>query len=273
MKGLVKGFIEDVLPSSIQSRIWKMYRRWAFRGERYVCPLCGAHLSTFWPRGLTHPVLDEYDIIGGGYREQATCPICGSIERERLAFLFIQHRTDFLNRPARVLHVAPEARLGQVLQDLPLVDYLSADLYDEQVMVKMDITQIPCPDASFDAVICNHVLEHVPDDQRAMRELFRVLKPGGWAILQVPYSERLTVSIEDPTVTEPKERERRFGQEDHVRIYAKEDYLARLRGAGFRVETLRWWEEGPAFGNPTNRFGLMPRETLFIGWKEGEGER
>jgi len=134
-------------------------------------------------------------------------------------------------------------------------------------MVKMDITDIQYPDASFDAIICNHVLEHVPDDRRAMRELYRVLKPGGWAILQVPYSEQITQSIEDPSITTPEARARVFGQEDHVRIYAKEDYLTRLEEAGFRMELLNWWEAGEDFGNPTNRYGLMPRETLFVGRK------
>ena len=212
-------------------------------------------------------MLKQYDIIGGGYRDQATCPICGSTERERLVHLFIRHRTDLLQRPARLLHVAPEPQLGRILQAAPMLDYLSADLYAEDVMVTMDITDIQYPEASFDAIICNHVLEHVLDDQRAMRELYRVLKPGGWAILQVPYSEQITISVEDPAITTPEERARAFGQEDHVRIYAKADYLARLARAGFRVTPLHWWEEGAEFGNPGNRYGLMPRETLFVCWK------
>ncbi len=268
MKRPLKTLIEKTTPPQGREHLWRTYRRWFTRGDRYECPLCGARLKTLWPRGLSHPVLKKYDIIGGGYREQASCPVCGSTERERLVYLFIRHRTDILQRPVHLLHVAPEPQLGRLLQAAAQVDYLSADLYVENVMVKMDITDIPYPDDHFDAIICNHVLEHVPDDRRALRELYRVLKPGGWAILQVPYSERIPTSIEDPTITTPEDRARHFGQEDHVRIYAKVDYLARMADAGFRVETLRWWEEGPAFGNPDNRFGLMPRETLFVGRKQ-----
>ena len=264
MKRALKSFIERAIPQQAQDGLWRVYRRWRTRGDRYICPLCGAHLRTLWPRGLMHPVLEQYDIIGGGYREQASCPVCGSTERERLVYLAIRQRTDLLKRPARLLHVAPEPQLGRILRAAPRLEYLSADLYAEDVMVKMDITAIQYPDASFDAIICNHVLEHVPDDRRAMRELHRVLKPDGWAILQVPFSEKITQSVEDPTVTTPEARARMFGQEDHVRIYAKADYLARLKEAGFRPALLNWWEEGEAFGNPDNRYGLMPRETLFL---------
>ncbi len=267
MKKAIKSLIETMTPAGVQARIFRAYVRLSTRGDRYECPLCGARLNTLWPRGLDHPVLKTYDIIGGGYREQASCPICGSTERERLVWLYIKHRTDLLRRPARLLHVAPEPQLGKVLQQMAQLDYLSADLYDENVMVRMDITDIQYPDASFDAIICNHVLEHVPEDGRAMRELHRVLTPGGWAILQVPVSEKIQASVEDPDVVTPEERARVFGQEDHVRIYARRDYLARLAAAGFDVAPFAWWETGPAFGAPDNRYGLMPRETLFVARK------
>ncbi len=264
MRKAIKSVIETVAPASVQKKIWRTYNRVANRGDRYECPLCGAHLKSLWPRGLTHPVLTQYDIIGGGYREQASCPVCGSTERERLVWLYIVRRTDLARRPARLLHVAPEPQLGMVLQRLPHLDYLSADLYDENVMVKMDITKIDYPDASFDVIICNHVLEHVPEDELAMRELRRVLAPEGWAILQVPFSEKIQASIEDPTAVTPAARSRLFGQEDHVRIYARADYLSRLQRAGFHLQLFDWWTAGPQFGNPDNRYGLMPRETLFV---------
>ena len=267
MKKLIKSAIETLTPVGMQPAIWRTYNRITNRGNRYECPLCGAHLKTLWPRGLQNPVLAQYDIIGGGYREQASCPVCGSTERERLVWLYVSHRTDLTRRPARLLHVAPESQLGAVLRRLPHLDYLSADLYDENVMVKMDITGIDYPDASFDAIICNHVLEHVTDDAQAMSELFRILAPGGWAILQVPLSEKIHSSIEDTSVVTPEDRARVFGQEDHVRIYAKVDYLSRLQSVGFQVMHFLWWEEGPEFGNPDNRYGLMPREILFVAQK------
>ncbi len=268
MKKAVKSAIETLAPAGVQRKIWRAYNRITNHGHRYECPLCGAHLKTLWPRGLSHPVLTKYDIIGGGYREQASCPVCGSTERERLVWLYLTHRTELGRRPLRLLHVAPEPQLSLRLQKLPGLDYLSADLYDDAVMVKMDITDIDYPDARFDAIICNHVLEHVPEDERAMRELHRALAPGGWAILQIPVSSQIQTSIEDPTIVSPQARERAFGQEDHVRIYARADYIARLGAAGFRVELFDWWEAGPEFGNPHNHYGLMPRETLFIARKQ-----
>ena len=267
MQTFIKTLIQKTMPAGVQARLWRSYNRIQNRGQRYECPLCGAHLKTLWPRGLNHPVLAQYDIIGGGFREHATCPVCGSTERERLVWLYISQRTDLLQRPARLLHVAPERELGAHLHHAPQLDYLSADLFDENAMVKMDITDIRYPDASFDAIICNHVLEHVPDDAKALAEFYRVLAPGGWAILQVPYSQQLTTSVEDPSIVSAQERARVFGQEDHVRIYAKEDYLQRLELARFSVECFDWQESGPDFGNPDNHFGLMPRETLFIARK------
>ena len=267
MKKVIKSAIEKFAPVGAQAKIWRAYNRLAYGGERYHCPLCGAHLKTLWPRGLTHPVLTRYDIIGGGYRQQASCPICGSTERERLVFLYIMHRTDLLQRPARLLHVAPEPQLSAVLQQSPHLDYLSADLYEKNVMVEMDITDIAYPDASFDVIICNHVLEHILEDARAMRELFRVLAPGGWAILQVPISEKLSITLENPSIVTPEARARAFGQEDHVRIYARRDYIKRLRAAGFQVTPFAWWDAGEDFGNPHNHYALMPRETLFVAQK------
>ena len=264
MQTFIKSLIQRTLSAKTQTSLWRTYNRIKNRGQRYACPLCGAQLKTLWPRGLAHPVLAQYDIIGGGFREHASCPVCGSTERERLVWLYISQRTDILARPARLLHVAPERELGARLRAQPQLAYLSADLMDEGVMVKMDITDIHYPDASFDAIICNHVLEHVPDDTRALREFYRVLAPGGWAILQVPYSQQITVSVEDPSIVTAEARAQVFGQEDHVRIYAKQDYLQRLEFARFSVECFDWLQAGPDFGGPDNHFGLMPRETLFI---------
>jgi len=141
------------------------------------------------------------------------------------------------------------------------IDYLTADLNPEQVMVKMDITAIQYPDKTFDAILCNHVLEHIPDDRKAMSELHRVLKPGGWAILQVPVSKVLEQTYEDSTITSPQEREKHFGQKDHVRIYGK-DYSQRLKEAGFEVEAYSWTNDN-GFRNETNQYGLNKDEAVF----------
>lgn len=148
-------------------------------------------------------------------------------------WLYFARRTNlFDGRPKRVLHVAPERCFEGPLRQRLGAGYLTADLLDPGAMEQMDITNIRHPDESFDVIYCSHVLEHVPDDRQAMRELRRVLKQDGWAVLLVPITAERT--IEDPTVTDPRERERAFGQHDHVRRYGP-DYADRLREAGFDV--------------------------------------
>jgi len=144
-------------------------------------------------------------------------------------------KTDLLDgKPKKMLHVAPEPCLEKKFKELLGDRYLTADLFNPLAMIKMDISDIKYGDRSFDVIYCSHVLEHVPDDKKAMREFLRVLKDNGWAILLVPIFARKT--IEDPAIVTPEERKRVFGQEDHVRLYGP-DYIDRLREAGFTVET------------------------------------
>ena len=130
----------------------------------------------------------------------------------------------------------------------------------------MSVTKIPFSDDYFDAIICNHVLEHVVDDSKAMTELFRVLKPGGWAILQVPISMVLEETYEDFSIVDPQHREQAFGQADHVRIYAK-DYETRLALAGFKVRIFDWTSEIDKFGGIKNTFCLNKCESVYLGYK------
>lgn len=185
--------------------------------------MCETAVRRFLPRGSPR-------------RRGAKCPLCGSLERHRLAWLFLARSTNLLDgTPKRLLHIAPEPAVQAHLQATPGIDYLSADLDSPQAMVSMDIQEIAYPDESFDVIVCSHVLEHVPDDKRAMRALRRVLSGGGWAVLNVPITASATV--EDPSVTDPAERKRSFGQSDHVRRYGP-DYADRLRHAGFAVEVV-----------------------------------
>ena len=162
--------------------------------------------------------------------------------------------------------MAPEPALEIWLRSRKAVRYLSADLYMHRVMQKIDLRKTDFPDNYFDGIVCNHVLEHIDDDRLAMAELRRILKPVGWAILQVPISYLLGKTIEDPGVKTADEREKRFGQHDHVRIYGP-DYVARLEGVGFAVEQFRWWEADTGFGGRDNKFGLLPEEVLFVARK------
>ena len=233
-------------------------------GLRCECPLCHGRLKRFLTDGEDHAVLRELEVVGGGYRDNMTCPFCYAIDRERLLFLFLRNRPELLAGRPRLLHAMPEPALEAWLRSLGNLEYVSCDLQSPKVDVLLDLTAIPFAEASFDAVLCNHVMEHIPDDGLAMREILRVLRPGGWAIMQVPIARKLDKTVEDPTVADPAERQRRFGQDDHVRIYAAEDYRARLTSAGFTLEEFSWEEHPTQFGGATNRYGLLPHERLFF---------
>jgi len=241
-----------------------------YAAPEFYCPFCEKHATEFLPTGLDIPVLKEKNVVGGGYRLNAMCPHCHSTDRERLIYLYLRNKKDYLFcKNLKLLHVAPEGNLQRVLMAKPNIEYLSADLSSPLATVQMDITDIKYEDNSFDVVICNHVLEHIPDDRKAMAELYRVLKPGGWAILQVPISLSLDQTFEDPLVTTPEEREKVFGQSDHVRIYAK-DYTDRLEEVGFSVEVYSFAGE---FGESAIRkYGLLKDENIYIFSKPGLGE-
>jgi SAM-dependent methyltransferase len=233
---------------NIKHRLATAVRRVWYRGNSRSCPLCKRGSRRFLVRGIV-PRID------------AMCPMCGALERHRILWLYFERKTTILSKPPkRVLHVAPEACIKANLRPLVGNGYVTADLLAPNVDVQMDITEIPFPDRSFDLIYCSHVLEHVPDDRKAMRECNRVLADDGMAILIVPIMAEKT--IEDPTITDPKERLRLFGQEDHVRKYGP-DYSERLQEAGFRVEVIT-----PAdFLNQEEvvRFGLAHTQSrLFI---------
>lgn len=201
--------------------LYRGLMRILYWGRRHYCCVCNSRLRLFQP------------LICGDFSDLQAhlCPVCRSGLRLRFAWLVIQEKTDLLDgRPRRMLHVAPERCLTLRFRKIPGLDYLSADLKSPFAMVQMDITQIQYPDHSFDVIFCSHVLEHIPDDRKALRELYRVLKPGGWAILMVPLRRRET--LEDPSVTDPGERLKKFGYRDHVRDVGH-DYIERIREAGF----------------------------------------
>jgi SAM-dependent methyltransferase len=217
-------------------------------------------ISAVWPRPSGS---QGKKVVGGGYRLNSLCPICDSFDRERLLYLYLLHKTDIFRSAKKLLHVAPEEKVKAILSSKTNLDYLTADLSAKDVRIEMDTTDIRFPDNSFDAIICNHVLEHIIDDRKAMTELRRVLKPAGWAILQVPVSLSLDQTYEDFSITTARGREEAFGQHDHVRIYAA-DYEAKLASAGFKVDVFRWIAEGRSFGGRKNRFGLNEDECVYV---------
>lgn len=190
----------------------------------------------------------------------AVCPWCGSHVRHRALWLYLERRTDLLTKPTRLLHLAPEHVLAERLRARPNIDYLSADL-DQPAMENWDLTDVPHPADSFDAIVCSHVLEHIPDDRAAMRELRRVLSPGGWAIVQVPIDYERAETLEDPAIQTPEERERAYWQADHMRLYAN-DFPDRLRAEGLDVTVDSYLRTLPA--DEIDRFGLISLEDIYL---------
>jgi SAM-dependent methyltransferase len=263
VKNQIKILLTHLIPSKLRPWAKMTYKRARFFGFRYKCPFCRSFLKTFLPFGYDFPVLKECKVIGGGYRLNAQCPICDSFDRERLLFLYLRRKTDLFARRYRLLHVAPETVLEKILRSKSNIDYVTADLLAPDVMIKINLTGIRFPDHSFDAIICNHVLEHIIDDRKAMAELYRVLKPSGWAVLQVPISLSLGSTYEDASIMTEEGREQAFGQADHVRIYGQ-DYKTRLEQTGFKVEIFNWISEISDFGGSQNLFGLIKDERVYL---------
>ena len=224
-----RAFLKAVVPAPHRDRVrraWRSAKRQLvrasapvlYRGTRVHCPCCERSFRKFLPTRS---------------RANARCPVCGSLERHRLLYLYLRDVLALFSNEARVLHFAPERSLERRLRAAPALDYVSADLAAKGAMVKVDITDIPFADGSFDVIICSHVLEHVEDDRRAIRELYRVTAPGGRTVVLVPIAGERT--HEDPTVVTPEERLRVFGQVDHVRRCGH-DYHERLAEAGFDVQ-------------------------------------
>jgi SAM-dependent methyltransferase len=224
MKKIIRFLLRHV-PRPWLIRFSLVFMRFAaffYRGSNVHCPVCGGHFSKFLPYGYIEA------------RENVLCPKCLSLERHRLLWLYLKNRTRFFTDKLKVLHVAPEQCFYKRFRKMDNLSYITADIESPIADVKLDIQQIPFENNHFDVVICNHVLEHVPDDKKAIREIFRVLKRGGFALLQVPTAYEMNVTLEDPSVTDPEERQRLFRQKDHYRLYGK-DYLEKLMAAGFVI--------------------------------------
>lgn len=199
-----------------------------------------ADIPFYWGKERYCPVCEKASRKFGTYgvvpRRDARCVWCGALERHRLTWLYFTQKTDlFDGRPKRLLHIAAEPAFEKRLGKHLGTGYLTADLFDPRAMVKMDVADICFPDEAFEVIYCSHVLESVPDDQRAIRELYRVLKGEGWAVLLSSITAERT--IEDPAVTDPQERTRLFGQADRVRRYGM-DFTGRLQKAGFMIKVV-----------------------------------
>lgn len=222
-----------------------VFERLSARGAQVECPCCNRLARRFFPAGVVTK------------RAHARCAYCGSLERHRLVALML--KTHPFVKGAKCLCIAPEEPLTRFLKNVFEAQITTLDLLRSDVDVKGDVCALPFPDASFDIVVANHVLEHVADDQVAMRELRRVLKPGGQAILQTPIHWDLEKTEEDPTAS-PSECLRRFGQDDHVRLYGK-DFVQRLQNIDWQVELISVSSQFKIA--EINKYGLESDEVFF----------
>lgn len=218
-----------------------------FKGNNFYDPIDGRSYRKFLPYGY------------GKQRANALSPGTLSLERHRQMWLYLQNETNFFSEKLKVLHIAPEQEFLRKFKKMGNLDYTSADLFSPIVDVKADILDLPFEDNSFDVIICNHVLEHIIDDKKAMSELYRVMKPKGWGIIQVPMKNSLERTYEDFTITDPKERQKHFGQYDHVRWYGM-DYFDRLNDVGFETE-INFYSQKFSEAD-IKRFGLNKNEIL-----------
>ncbi len=218
-------------PWLIRLSIWfRPLIKWYFKGHQFTDPIDGSSYRRFLPYG--------YQKI----RENALCPGTLSLERHRLLWLYLERETSFLTDSIKVLHVAPEQVFYQKFRSFSHWDYTTTDLYSPLADVKADLRKLPFEDHAYDLILCNHVLEHIPDHLQALSELYRVLKKGGTLIAQVPLDLNREKTFEDPTITDPQERSRIFGQYDHVRIYGK-DYSDFLNQTGFSSQCIPYTEQ------------------------------
>ncbi len=226
---------------------------WFYAGNQVECPICQSHYRVFLPYGRVNP------------RQNALCPSCLSLERHRLIWLYLRDRTRFFNQPMQVLHVAPEQCFMKPFEKQHGAGYITADIESPLAKVKMDIHEMPFESNTFDVVLCNHVLEHVRDDIAAMKEIHRVLKPGGWAILQIPFFSPVPdVTFEDASITDKRMREKIFGQDDHVRKYGR-DYPARIARSG--LQPVEDTFAAQLTEQQATHYGISRGEVLFVGKK------
>ncbi len=221
------------------------------KGNKYTDPIDNKSFRKFLPYG--------YEV----QRQNVLSPSTLSLERHRLLWLYLTNETNFFTSKKKVLHMAPEQCFLSRFKKLNH-EYITADIDSPIADVKADIVNLPFTDNSFDVVLCNHVLEHIQDDTKAMKELFRVMKKGGMGIFQVPQDLNRDVTFEDNSITDPKERAKIFGQYDHVRVYGR-DYFDKLRSVGFKVEEVNYSQK--ISSELSSRYRLMEGELLPVVFK------
>jgi SAM-dependent methyltransferase len=270
-KAIAKELLPPILVRALRAlRAKRIQRRRAREAILpFRCPVCRKGVARFKPLPPFYDMqMEKYGYIHSTHLSETMnrwhykCPHCDASDRDRLVALFLRERAD-AEGIGRVLDIAPSRALSAMVKKLSPIEYRTADLLMDDVDDRLDIMDMSIyTEGSFEAVLCSHVLEHVPDDRKAMRELHRVLSPTGWAVLMVPINLGLQEVCEDPTVQDPALRWKYFGLDDHVRLYSKAGFVTRLEEAGFRVEQLGVEH----FGRDTfGRNGIAERAVLYVG--------
>lgn len=249
-------FLINTLPRPLLIRMSYVFRVFApmiYAGNKVECTVCEKSFRKFLNYGSAV-----------ANRDNVLCPYCLTLERHRLMWLYLKEKTDFFTVQKKVLHIAPEQCFYKRFRKQKNLDYTTGDLFSPLADIKFDLHDIPLPDNEYDVIFCNHVLEHVDDDHQCMKELCRVMKPGGMAILQVPIDMSRAETYEDPNITSPEDREKHFWQKDHVRLYGR-DYPDKLEAAGFKVDRNDYASEiDPQL---IERYRIADKEVLYVASK------
>lgn len=252
MKKLYK-YLLNTLPRPLLIRLsypFKLVAPLLYKGDKVECPVCEKSFSKFLSYGS--------DVA---HRENVLCPYDLTLERHRLMWLYLRDHSNFFKDDLKVLHIAPEQCFHKRFQNQANLDYLTGDLVSPIADMHFDLHDIPLEDNRFDVVFCNHVMEHVDDAIRCMSELNRVMKPGGWGIMQVPQDFSRETTYEDPSIVTPEDREKHYWQKDHVRLFGR-DYPDWLRKAGFNVKEFK--KEEFYSQDLIERYRLSKEEILYI---------
>jgi len=254
MKKLFK-LILNTIPRPILIRLSYVARPFLaliLRGNTYTDPIDNKKFNSFLPYGY------------GKQRPNVLSPSTLSLERHRLLWLYLKNETNFFSKDQSVLHFAPEQCFLKRFKKLNHLEYTTTDLLSPIADVKADICDLPFKDNSYDVILCNHVLEHIPDDTKAMQELYRVMKPGGYGIFQIPQDLNRETTFEDNSITDKTERAQIFGQYDHVRIYGR-DYFNKLRSIGFTVKEVDYTAQ--LLETDINKYRLAKGEIIPVVYK------
>ncbi|MDA7802952.1 methyltransferase domain-containing protein [Crocinitomix sp.] len=253
MKKIYKWLL-NTLPRPLLIRlsyVFKVFAPIIYKGDKVECPVCEKSFRKFLSYGSNV-----------ASRDNVLCPYDLTLERHRLMWLYLKLKSDFFTKPnIKVMHIAPEQCFHKRFKNRKNLDYTTGDLLSPIADLHFDLHDIPLPDNQYEVIFCNHVMEHVEDDLRCMQELYRIMKPGGWGIMQVPIDSNRDTTYEDKSITSPEEREKHFWQYDHLRLYGT-NYPKRLEEAGFKVEAIDFKDELTAA--EFERYRLQKSELLYV---------